>query len=129
MEKDIKQLLRDEIQNELGELKRMEVGTDEYRTTVDGITKLVDKLDGLENSEFERAEKNASQGMDYDLKVAQLKDEKKDRWIKNGISIGGIVLPLLVAIWGTRASFRFEEEGTITSTLGRGWLNKLIPKK
>lgn len=126
---NIKTLLHDEIQNELTDLAKIEVGTDEYRVAVDGITKLTNQLNDLEKSEFDRQDKIQNREEEYELKLRQIADEKKDRKIKNGIAIGSIVLPLAVAIWGTRASFRFEQEGTVTTTLGRSWLNKLIPKK
>ena len=35
--------LQQEIANELDELGRMEIGSDQYRGTVDGLAKLMDK--------------------------------------------------------------------------------------
>ena len=56
-------------------------------------------------------------------------DEKRDRRIKNGITIAGIVIPSLITIWGTIKSLNFEKEGTVTTIMGRGFINKLLPKK
>jgi hypothetical protein len=125
----IKQSLREEIEKEIKELGGLPLGSDEYRTTVDGVTKLIDRLDGLENSEFEREDKVAMHGFESDLKLQQMKDEKKDRRVTNCIAIAGIVLPLAVTIWGTKASFKFEKDGTITTIMGRGFISKMIPKK
>ena len=61
--------------------------------------------------------------------LAQLESERKDRIIKNCISIAGIIIPVIVTIWGTKKSFEFEKEGTITTIMGRGFINKLLPKK
>ena len=59
----------------------------------------------------------------------QMEEEKKDRWIKNGLAAAGIIIPTLVTIWGTVKSIKFEETGTITTIMGRGFINKLLPKK
>ena len=56
-------------------------------------------------------------------------DEKRDRRIKNGITIAGIVIPSVITIWGTIKSLNFEKEGTVTTIMGRGFINKLLPKK
>ena len=61
--------------------------------------------------------------------VDKMEEEKKDRLVKNCISIGGIVLPVAVTIWGTLKSLKFEESGTVTTIMGRGFINKLLPKK
>ena len=39
----IETLLHEEIQDEFKNLKEMELGTEEYKTTVDGLAKLVDR--------------------------------------------------------------------------------------
>ena len=126
---NIKTLLREEIQNEIEQLKHMQAGTDEYKKTVDGIATLTKQLNELENSEFEREDKDANARFDADLKIKQMKVDRRDRWVRYSIDVAGIVLPILVTIWGTKASFKFEEEGTITTTMGRGFINRLFPKK
>jgi hypothetical protein len=58
-----------------------------------------------------------------------MKDEKKDRLFKNIISAAGVVLPLIVTIWGTKVSMQFEKEDSFTTIMGRGFIQKLLPKK
>lgn len=128
MEKDIKTLLDEEISNELETLGGLEIGSEEYKTTVDGITKLMDKKIELEKSERDAKVKDR----DYELeskKLVQIDNDKKDQLFKNGIAIAGIVIPSLITIWGTFKTLRFEETGTVTTIMGRGFVNKLIPKK
>ncbi len=155
---DIEQLLRSEIQIELNKLKEMEVKDPEYKTTVDGIVKLTDKVIEFRriNVDIEEKEKNreaadALAEADRDLKIQQMESDrevkiqqmeseanlklkqmdidKKYRLIEICVDVAGIVLPIFVTIWGTKKSFEFEKEGTITTIMGRGFLNKLIPKK
>jgi hypothetical protein len=66
---------------------------------------------------------------DCEDRNAARKDDKRDRLIKNIIGAAGIVLPLIVTIWGTKVSLKFEEEGTITTQMGRGFIQRLFPKK
>lgn len=89
-----------------------------------------------QQAEFERElkEKQAKESevqaeFERKLKLKQIQEDRTDRWIKNGIAIAGIILPIGLSVWGTFKSFEFEKEGTITTIMGRGYINKLIPKK
>lgn len=117
----IKTLLRDEIKEELEILNKMGPGCDAHKLATEDVVKLMDRMIEIEKSETERKE--------YELKLAQMEEDKKDRLIKNCIAIAGIVIPVGVTIWGTLKSFKFETEGTITTIMGRGFINKLLPKK
>ena len=121
----IKETLYKEIEDELQELNEIEVGTDEYKSSVDGVTKLLDRAIEIEKHEAEMKEREAERI----AKNIQVAEEQKDRVVKNYISAGGVVLPLLVTIWGTLKSFKFEKDGTVTTIMGRGFINKLLPKK
>ena len=115
---NIETLLHEEIQDGFDALSRMERGTEMHKTTVDEVAKLFDKAIEIEKLEIEAKEREKAR-----------EEDRKDRRVKNGIAIGGIVLPLAVTIWGTFKTFRFEETGTVTTIMGRGFINKLIPKK
>lgn len=121
----IKETLYKEIEDELQALNEIEVGTDEYKSSVDGVTKLLDRAIEIEKHEAEMKEREAERI----AKNIQVAEEQKDRVVKNYISAGGVVLPLLVTIWGTLKSFKFEKDGTVTTIMGRGFINKLLPKK
>lgn len=125
----VKRLLSEEIESEFKELKKMEVGSEQYKTAVDGITKLADRVIEIEKLEADTNEKKNARLSDSDFKQEQLRDEKKDRLIRNGIAAAGIVIPSVITIWGTVKSFQFEKEGTVTTIMGRGFINKLLPKK
>lgn len=126
---NIETLLHEEIQDGFDALSKMERGTEIHKTTVDEVAKLFDKAIEIEKIEIEAKEKAKAREIEASLKRAQMEEDRKDRKLKNGIAIGGIVLPLAVTIWGTFKTFRFEESGTVTTIMGRGFINKLIPKK
>lgn len=121
----IENLLRGEIESEFEKLNEMEIGTEKYKVTVDGLVKLIEKAIDIEKIETEVESKNA----DMAFKTKQMEDENKDRFVKNVIAVAGIIVPVGVTIWGTLASFDFEKEGTVTTIMGRGFINKLLPKK
>lgn len=125
----IKHRLSEEIEKEFEDLQRMKLGSDEHRTAVDELTKLVDRYNEMEKLEGEREEKAANRLIDDEFKAAQTKRDTINKWIDHVIAIAGIVLPLAVTIWGTKASFRFEKEDSVTTIMGRGFVNKLLPKK
>ena len=129
IEMSIHRLLDEEIQNELVELKKMKLGDEEYKTTVDGLTKLVDRSIEMEKLDIEKQEKAENQEIDNSFKLKQMDEDRKDRIVKNCITIAGIAIPSIITIWGTIKSFEFEKEGTITTIMGRGFINKLLPNK
>lgn len=126
---NIETLLHEEIQDGFDALSKMERGTEIHKTTVDEVAKLFDKAIEIEKIEIEAKDKAKSREIEASLKRAQMEEDRKDRRFKNGIAVGGIVLPLAVTIWGTFKTLKFEEEGTVTTIMGRGFINKLIPKK
>lgn len=126
---NIETLLHEEIQDGFDALSRMERGTEIHKTTVDEVAKLFDKAIEIEKIEIEAKDKSKAREIEASLKRAQMEEDRKDRRFKNGIALGGIVLPLAVTIWGTLKTLKFEEEGTVTTMMGRGFINKLIPKK
>lgn len=126
---NIETLLHEEIQDGFDALSKMERGTEIHKTTVDEVAKLFDKAIEIEKIEIEAKEKAKAREIEASLKRAQMEEDRKDRRFKNGIAVGGIVLPLAVTIWGTFKTLKFEEEGTVTTMMGRGFINKLIPKK
>lgn len=126
---DIKDALCEEIRDEIEELGDMEVGSDTYIKTVDGLAKLIDRVIEIEKMKSESEEKVENRLLDSDLRQKQLDEEQKDRFVKNCISVAGIVIPSVITIWGTLKTFKFEEDGTVTTMVGRGFINKLLPKK
>ena len=146
MENDIKTLLDENISDELSNLGELELGSEQYKIAVEGIAKLMDKKIEIEKIERDAKVKEKdheleSRKVEGDLtdkaksreietkKLEQITNEKEDQKFKNGIAIASIVVPSLITIWGTFKTLKFEETGTVTTIMGRGFVNKLIPKK
>jgi predicted phosphoribosyltransferase len=125
----MKTLLREEFQSEIEELGKMAIGTDEYKVAVDGVTKLADRLIEIDKIDVSHEEKMESLRVDREIKEAQMKDERKDRTIKNVITVGTTAATVGLTVWGALKTWKFEETGTVTSMFGRGFMQKLLPKK
>ena len=126
---NLEKKLHDEISREIDILERMEDGTESYKALVDGVTKLTDRAIAIDRFNAEVEEKAATQKFENELRLKQMKEEKIDRIVKNCLTAVGIILPIGITVWGTKASFEFEKEGTVTTIMGRGFINKLLPKK
>ena len=126
---NIENLLYDEIETEFDKLSQLEPGTEQHKLAADTLTKLMDRAIELDKVEIECKDKEATRESEQLLKEQQMKDEKKDRLVKNIIGAAGVVLPLIVTIWGTKVSMQFEKEDSFTTIMGRGFIQKLLPKK
>ena len=126
---NIETLLYDEVETEFVQLQSLDLGSEKHKVALDGLTKLMDRAIEMERLESDCAEKAAAREAEMLIKQQQLEEDKKDRLVKNLISIGGIVLPILVTIWGTKVSLKFEETGTVTTQMGRGFIQRLFSKK
>lgn len=144
---EIKTKLVQEITDELDDLQEIEIGTQEYKTTVEGITKLADKVIEMEKLEADALQKARSYELDKNkfnremeerikareieesTKKEQAKDNRKFKWLEIGIAVVGIAVPTIVKIWGTNKTLKFEETGTVTTMAGRSHINSLFTKK
>ena len=146
MEK-INTLLHDEIETELNTLGDMEMGSEEQSKAAGDLAKLLDRAIELEKIEVDKQQKELNrelelkkiedetrlkeqaQEFEQELKEKQRKDENVDRAVKNTLTGVSIIGGFGLTIWGTIKSIKFEETGTITTIMGRGFINRLLGKK
>lgn len=117
------------IEQELEAIEEMEAGSEEFKTTVDGVAKLMDKSIEMRKLAQEKEQKEADRENEKTLKQQQMADERKDRLWKNIISIATFTAGILLTIWGTNKTLKFEETGTVTSTAGRKFTGSLFQRK
>lgn len=125
----VRSLLTKEIESELATLEDMNLGSDECKVAIDGVTKLIGTLNEMDKLEFEYQDRSENREHEKELKMKEMKDERNDRIVKNLITIGTFAGGVALTVWGTYKTFKFEETGTVTSMIGRGFINKLLPKK
>lgn len=113
----VKKLLTEEIESQIGSLEDLPFGSQEYSAGVSDTAKLLDKLNEMERIENE-----------HDEKIIQMHEDKIDRIVKNCLTGVSVVGGMALTVWGTVKSLKFEETGTITTVMGRGFINKLLHK-
>ena len=124
-----KKMLHEEIESQFEGLEGIEIGSEAYRNAVDGLSKLMDREIEISKLQAEREDKLESRAIETRLKNRQLLDDKTDKIIRNGLTAAGLVVTAGLTIWGTLKTFKFEETGTITSSIARGFIQRLIPRK
>ena len=125
----IDNLLEVEIEEKLNKISEMEPGTDEYKLAVDSVTKLLDRTIEMNKIDVDRKERKEVREEDAKTRLETEKVEKKKYLIDKILTALSIGIPALLTVWGTKKSLKFEETGTVTTIMGRGFINKLLPKK
>lgn len=126
---NIEASLKNEILSQMDELKKIEVGSEQYEKVVNGVSKLYDKAIEFERIHSDNDLKYDNQEFEMDMKVKQMKNDERDRLIRNILTGLGLVIPAGLTVWGTIKSINFEKTGTLTTIMGRGFIQKLLPKK
>ena len=127
--KKLEEMLHEEIESQFDGLEGIEIGSEAYRNAVDGLSKLMDREIEISKLQAEREDKLESRAIETRLKNRQLMDDKTDKIIRNGLTAAGLVITAGLTVWGTLKTFKFEETGTITSSIGRGFIQRLTPRK
>lgn len=123
---DLKRIVDEEVVAEMQELNKMELGSDEYKATVDGIVKMMDRSIEMEKLKKESEEKEKALEAETRLKEEEIEVDRKDKKWRNiltGVSITG---GLGVTVWGAIKSWKFEEHGYISSSAGRKFMDNLF---
>lgn len=112
---NLKTILDVEIEERSAKLSKLEPGTKEYSDAVEGLAKMMDRRIEIEKLETSEAQTEK-----------QMIEERNARWLKIGcdilLGIGGLGL----TYWGAKASFKFEETGTITSQAGKKFMDGIF---
>ena len=125
----IKHALDEEIRDELDNLSKETIGSEEYKANVEGVTKLLDRKIELEKLEMESKDRSESRHAEMEIKMQQIKAESKDRYWKHGITLTTFMITLAAYSAAFVASMNFEKEGTLTTEGGRSSLRNLLRLK
>lgn len=125
--------LEEEIERELDAIYDMDVGSQEHTAAVKNLKELGVMIIDMRRLEADENDKSARRDAEERAREAEERNKSEDRkaewkhrlisYILNALSIG---LPLVVVVWGTKKSFKFEEHGTISSQGGREIFKKLF---
>lgn len=154
MKEELKNLLAEEIKSEIQDLSSLSPGSKEKSTAIEDLamlyklkieeTKIELDYDDKQNRRImegkhhdfdvalkERQMENDCKISDNDelIKRIQLHESIKDRYFRLGIAAAEIILPLVFYAAWMKRGFKFEENGTYTSTTFRGLFNRFKPTK
>lgn len=112
---ELKEMLTNEATRQLEDLRNLPSGSQEMGAAIDDLTKVTKAIVDLEKVEIEKR----NDELERESKDAELIDQKKDRWIKLGITAAQIVLPLLSYALLMERMIEFEENGAVSSNAFR----------
>lgn len=122
---EIQKLLDEEIVQRLKGLNGLESGSKEIGAAIEDVEHLF-KMRVEERKLNNELESNAREERD---KLVENAARAKDRYIRLGLDVAGLILPLMFyGIWMAKG-FKFEESGTFTSTTFRNLFNRFKPTK
>lgn len=132
MDERIRELLSEEIANEVKDLATLDPGSTEHSAAVDSLTKLYKlKIEETKmNLDFEeKCKRRIMEDSQHAQENDQLFRQEKERYIKFGMEAAGLILPLMFYAYWMRKGFEFEETGTFTSATFKGLFNRFRPTK
>lgn len=122
----IETMLHDGIEDGFNELKKIQVGTEEYKSTVDGLTKLLDRAIEMDKIDVEAQTNADNRENETSIELEKIASDRKDRIIKNCLTAASIICTAGVTVWGSLKSWKFEETGVVTSGPGREFMKRIF---
>lgn len=116
MEK-IKQTLWKDYNDVSEQIDELNVGDEHYKLLLEEKDKIRNELIKLEEA-----------NMETKLKEGQIEADNNKEKIRNAITIGTFAITTGVSLYAIIKTFKFDTDSTVTSTLGRGILNGVVPK-
>jgi N-acetylglucosamine kinase-like BadF-type ATPase len=96
--------LEEVYEKKLNEVDEMDVTDENYGKAVEGVAKLANQV----------------------IEEKREKGDRKSRWFKDGADVAIKTATLIVTVAATIVCLRYEETGTITTTPGRKWVDKIL---
>lgn len=119
---NVKQKLKDEFESQMNLLNKMDVGTEQYKLTVDGVTKIADRIIEIEKNERDAELKEYQLGNETDSITAEIKNNR----MRNVVEIAKCAVPVAAAFAMGIISMKWEKLDTITSSAGKSALRDIL---
>ena len=136
MDEEIKDLLDEEIKSQINTISGMDVDDENYSKAVDSLVKLhklrieeTKTITDLEDRTYKRENDEKTCKLSEEIRQEQLLEQKKERYIRIGLDVAGLLVPIMFYSAWMRKGFKFEETGTFTSTTFRGLFGHFKPTR
>lgn len=123
---NLKTKLSEEFESQMTELNNLQVGSDEYKIAVDGVTKLADRIIEIDKMENDFKLKEDTLVSNEVLKTKEIEIEKKDRKNRTVVEVLKVGVPTVAAFAMGIISMKWEKLDTLTSTAGKSSLRDLL---
>lgn len=118
----VKQTLKEEFESQMAELAKLEVGSDKYKLTVDGVTKLADRIIEIEKNEKDAELKEYQIGNEAESINAEINNNRT----RNVIEVVKVGVPVAAAFAMGIISMKWEKLDTLTSSAGKSALRDIL---
>lgn len=121
----VKSLLTEEICDQVNEIHKMEVGSEQSKIAINGVGMLVDKVNDMDKIELER-QKVEMENEKMEIERQRVENEKRDRSVKNKITIATAATGAGITVGMGLLAYVYEERGTISSKPGRSFVDRAL---
>lgn len=136
MNEELITMLDEEIRSEIEELSSMDFGSQEHTEAIENVAKLYrlrieDSKAAMEyNKEIDdELFRQDQMEREEQSRKEQLAEQRIDRYVRVGIALTELMVPIMFySVWMKRG-FKFEETGSFTSTTFKGLINRFKPTK
>lgn len=105
-----------------------DVNNEKYKLLLEERDKVRNELIKLEQTKIEADLKKQQLETEVKNKEAQIKADDQREAVRNKITIGTFLVTTGISVYAIIRTFKFDETGTVTSTLGRNILTSAMPK-
>lgn len=124
MDEKITEMMDEELKSRLKALSNLPSGSKEETEAIDNLAQLYKLRIEQAKAEMDLDDKIDARDSEDRFKQEQIKERAKDRYINLGMTVAGIVLPLVFNWVWMRRGFKFEETGTYTSATFRNLFSR-----
>ena len=122
----VKNLLTEEIQNEIEAMGKQKLGSDEHKATAGTVSQLMDRKIKLDELSIEQ-QKVDNEKEKLEIERLKAENEAKNEATKNKIAIGTFAISAGVTVGSVFLNYIMEERGTIISTkAGHAAINRAL---
>ena len=121
----MRELLENEIQERLKELKHFDVESQEYGKAIEALEKLMQQHVDLIKADND----NENKKVELQQLTLQNRGMRRNNWLTAAVTIGTTLAGIGLTVWGTYETMDFEVDHSITSSAGKGFMGRLFAKK
>lgn len=119
---NVKRKLEEEFENQIDGLHKLELGSEKYKLTVDGVTKLADRIIEIEKNEKDAELREVEIENDALSKEAEIKNNRN----RNVVEVIKVGVPVVAAFAMGLVSMKWEKLDTLTSSAGKSALRDVL---